>query len=90
MGEESEFPILVFYEDVAQNGQSGSKRRLLFGKESEIWSSIFAEELKMIGILSKESRLVCQLKHNVGSNPIILTNALIVQRKEYEFPKLEM
>ena len=30
------------------------------------------------------------LKHSVGSNPIIPTYALIVQRKEYEFPKLEM
>jgi len=44
-------------------------------RESEIWSCIFAEAPK----LSREARLVCRLKHNVGSNPSGGTN-LILQK----------
>ena len=36
----------IKFGSVAQNGQSGSKRRAIVGRESEIWSCIFAEELK--------------------------------------------
>ena len=41
----------------------------IVGRESELWSCIFAEALK----LSKEARLVCRLKHNEGSNPFTST-----------------
>lgn len=44
-------------------------------RESEIRSCIFAEAPNTIGISSREAHLVCQLKHNVGSNPSRLPTA---------------
>ena len=51
-------------------------------KESEIWSGIFAEAPKF----SREARLVCHLKHNVGSNPSKLPKDIV----EEEILRLEL
>ena len=48
----------------------------IVGRESEIWSCIFFFFLKHGWNLSKESHLVCQLKHNEDSNPSISTKMI--------------
>ena len=54
------------------------------GRESEIRSCIFAEAPK----LSREAHLVCQLKHNVGSNPSRLPKHFSYeQRKKIQHTK---
>ena len=53
--------------------RAAANEEAVVDRESEIWSCIFAEAPKP----SREARLVCRLKHNVGSNPSGGTNKLI-------------